>query len=223
MRVLATSATTMPRRRTGGRLLSRRHFTPAIRLASNSGSSEARTLSAGRHPGTAAECPRRLLTVPAVVELRVPQVHQADEHSLADIALLRQGRVADSAAAAPRLQELLQCLAAARPSLSDSPPASLARPGAMQASVPLSSLAPVTHCQPQGGGTSTLCSWQECSLFLFQKVLPDTAGTEDQTALTCTRSGRRWLSVARYPSRLCSMGVCDKSRAAEHRSHSTRF
>ena len=28
-------------------------------------------------------------------------------------------------------------------------------------------------------------------------------------SLTCTRSGRRWLSMARYPSRLCSMGICD--------------
>lgn len=33
---LMTSATIMPKRRTGGKLLSRRHFTPAIMLASNS-------------------------------------------------------------------------------------------------------------------------------------------------------------------------------------------
>lgn len=30
-----------------------------------------------------------------------------------------------------------------------------------------------------------------------------------QGSLTCTRSGRRWLSMAKYPSRLCSMGICD--------------
>lgn len=41
IRALATSATTMPRRRTAGKLLSRRHFTPAIRLASNSGKTNA--------------------------------------------------------------------------------------------------------------------------------------------------------------------------------------
>lgn len=48
-----------------------------------------------------------LLTIPAVPELRIPQVRQADEDSLADVALLWQGCVADSAAAAPRVQELL--------------------------------------------------------------------------------------------------------------------
>lgn len=41
-RALATSATVMPRRRTGGRLLSRRFFTPSIRLASSSGSTKPR-------------------------------------------------------------------------------------------------------------------------------------------------------------------------------------
>lgn len=35
-----------------------------------------------------------------------------------------------------------------------------------------------------------------------------------QGSLTCTRSGRRWLSMARYPSRLCSTGVCDTARLA---------
>lgn len=45
IRALATSATIMPRRRTAGRLLSRRHFTPAIRLASNSGRTSVHMLS----------------------------------------------------------------------------------------------------------------------------------------------------------------------------------
>lgn len=81
-RALATSATIMPRRRTGGRLLSRRLFTPSIRLASNSGSTEPHGLSWGRVGGAGVgdrvPC-RSPLTVPAGLEFRLPQVHQADE------------------------------------------------------------------------------------------------------------------------------------------------
>ena len=44
----------------------------------------------------------------------------------------------------------------------------------------------------------------------------DTAGTEGQTGPTFTRSGRRWLSMARYPSRLCSTGVCKRGQASRH-------
>lgn len=54
--------------------------------------------------------PFHQLTVSASPEFRVPQMRQANENSLADVALLRQGRVADGAAAAPRLQQLLQRL-----------------------------------------------------------------------------------------------------------------
>lgn len=57
------------------------------------------------------QCPRGPLTVSAVLELRLPQERQADEDGLANVALLRQRRVADGTAAAPRLQEPLQCLA----------------------------------------------------------------------------------------------------------------
>ena len=53
-------------------------------------------------------------------------------------------------------------------------------------------------------------------LSLPPKGGPRTPQTEDQIALTCTRRGRRWLSVARYPSRLCSMGVWDRSQASCH-------
>lgn len=79
IRALATSATTMPRRRTAGKLLSRRHFTPAIRLASNSGETSAYMLNVPWGRGTTGTgCPCHLLTVPAVLELSVPQVRQAD-------------------------------------------------------------------------------------------------------------------------------------------------
>lgn len=62
-----------------------------------------------------------VLTVPAVPELRLPQVRQADEDGLADVALLHQGHMADGTTAAPRLQELLQRLVGGRPGLADSP------------------------------------------------------------------------------------------------------
>lgn len=112
IRALATSATIMPRWRTAGRLLSRRLFTPAMRLASSSRSSDTHRLSAADVLGRAGMGPGAhvLLTIPAVPELCLPQVHQADEDSLADVALLRQRCVADGTAAAPRLQELLQRL-----------------------------------------------------------------------------------------------------------------
>lgn len=49
-------------------------------------------------------CPRHsLLTIPDVLQLRLPEVCQADKDGLADVTLLLQGRVPDSTAAAPRL------------------------------------------------------------------------------------------------------------------------
>lgn len=79
IRALATSATIMPRRRTAGKLLSRRHFTPAIRLASNSGKTNVSTLTVPWGRGAMGTgCPRHLLTVAAALELSVPQVRQAD-------------------------------------------------------------------------------------------------------------------------------------------------
>lgn len=138
--------------------------------------------------------PSHLLTIPAVTELRVPQVCQADEDGLAEVALLGQGRVADGAAAAPRVQELLQCLADSTPW-----PGQIAPPAS----------------PPSQAGT---CSFPGSQSW-------DDAETEGQTGLTCTRSGRRWLSRARYPSRLCSTGVCDRSRAACycHQAHTTHL
>lgn len=94
--------------------------------------------------------------------------------------------MADGAAAAPRLQELLQRLVGSITlAWSDSPPPPL---------------------QPRQDAPSPTQgrSW-------------DAAGPEGQTGLACTRSGRRWLSMARYPSRLCSTGVCKRSRASRHR------
>lgn len=181
----------MPRRRTAGRLLSRRHLTPAIRLASNSGSTDACILSAGEGSGVqglgrGALC--HLLTVPAVLELLIPQVCQADEGSLTDVALLWQGCVADRAAAAPHLQELLQRLAdSTTPASSDSP-----------------------TCFPSIPGKNVI------PLRPTRKWSWDIVGTEDQTGLTCMSSGRLWLSTARYPSRLCSTGVCNRGWVSCH-------
>lgn len=66
--------------------------------------------------------PSHLLTIPAVPELHIPQMRQADEDSLADVVLLWQGCMADGAATSPRVQELLQGLADSPP-----PPAGLVR------------------------------------------------------------------------------------------------
>lgn len=56
------------------------------------------------------------LTIPDALQLRLPQVCQADEDGLADVALLLQGCMTDGTAVAPRLQELLQHLAKSRAS-----------------------------------------------------------------------------------------------------------
>lgn len=71
----------------------------------------------GGGAGTGTGSPSHQLTIPAVPELRVPQVCQADEEGLAEVALLGQGRVADGTAAAPRVQELLQRLVDGTPGL----------------------------------------------------------------------------------------------------------
>lgn len=212
IRALATSATVMPRRRTAGRLLSRRLFTPAMRLASRSASAHTHMLSVGGVRGQAQggtggpHCP---LTLPAVPELHLPQVRQADEDGLADVALLGQRRMTDGTAAAPRLQELLQHLAGGT-AQSDSPTY-------LPSTGPLSSPLPVAYCQPDRGSSQhSLFQAGAFSLPFPAEGGPRTPRMEGQTALTCMRSGRRWLSMARYPSRLCSMGVCDRSQASRH-------
>lgn len=43
------------------------------------------------------------LTIPDVLQLRLPQVRQADQDGLADVALLLQGCMSDGTAAAPCL------------------------------------------------------------------------------------------------------------------------
>jgi hypothetical protein len=62
-------------------------------------------------------CPHHsLLTIPDVLQLRLPEVCQADKDGLADVTLLLQGCVSDSTAAAPGLQQLLKHLANCRAS-----------------------------------------------------------------------------------------------------------
>lgn len=49
-------------------------------------------------------CPHHgLLTIPDVLQLRSPEVRQADQDGLTDVVLLLQGRVTDSTAVAPCL------------------------------------------------------------------------------------------------------------------------
>lgn len=61
--------------------------------------------------------PQSLLTIPDILQLRLPEVCQADKDGLADVTLLLQGCVSDSTAAAPGLQQLLKHLANSRASV----------------------------------------------------------------------------------------------------------
>lgn len=60
-------------------------------------------------------CPcHSLLTIPDVLQLRLPEVCHAHKDGLADVTLLLQGCVPDGTAAAPGLQQLLKHLANSR-------------------------------------------------------------------------------------------------------------